>query len=141
MPCEERPVRDGNSRAAILGAATNDLPGARKILRRRAKREGHGWRRGHISRRAKMKRIVRRAFWCAFSTGTLSLMVTLRLHAWGELGHRLTAQAAVATLPPSMPAFFRNAGRQLVYLNPEPDRWRELTEHDLDPALDMAASQ
>ena len=39
-----------------------------------------------------------------------------------------------------MPAFFRNAAPQLAYLNPEPDRWRDHAEHDLDPALDVAAA-
>jgi hypothetical protein len=56
---------------------------------------------------------------------------------WGEDGHRITAQAASATLPDSMPAFFRNAAKQLAYLNPEPDRWRSRVERD--PALSVAS--
>lgn len=55
---------------------------------------------------------------------------------WGEAGHRLTAQAAVAALPDGMPGFFRNASAQLAYLNPEPDRWRQGIETQADAALD-----
>jgi hypothetical protein len=55
---------------------------------------------------------------------------------WGEVGHRLTGEAAVLEMPAATPAFFRNAARQLAYLNPEPDRWRDRAEHALDPALD-----
>jgi hypothetical protein len=59
---------------------------------------------------------------------------------WGEHGHRLIGQAAAAALPAAMPAFFRNSAPQLAYLNPEPDRWRERTERDRDPALDGATA-
>jgi hypothetical protein len=38
-----------------------------------------------------------------------------------------------------MPAFFRNAVKQLAYLNPDPDRWRERGERAVDLALDGAA--
>jgi hypothetical protein len=60
--------------------------------------------------------------------------------AWGEFGHRLVGATAAAALPPEMPAFFRGAAAQLAYLNPEPDRWRERAERELDPALDAATS-
>jgi hypothetical protein len=59
---------------------------------------------------------------------------------WGEAGHRLTAQAAAARLPADMPAFFTEAAPQLVYLNPEPDRWRANVERALDPALEGATA-
>lgn len=59
---------------------------------------------------------------------------------WGEAGHRLTAQAAVASLPSAMPEFFRNAGPQLAYLNPEPDRWRNRVESEKDAALEGASA-
>jgi hypothetical protein len=62
------------------------------------------------------------------------------LYAWGDLGHRLTGQAAVAALPAAMPQFFRDAAEQLAYLNPEPDRWRERGERSLDGALDGATA-
>jgi len=43
---------------------------------------------------------------------------------WGANGHEMAARAALTALPADMPAFFREAGDQLVYLDPEPDRWR-----------------
>lgn len=66
----------------------------------------------------------------------LSLPLTFPVRAWGPYGHELSARAAVQALPETMPAFFREAASQLVYLNPEPDRWRDSREADLDPALD-----
>ncbi len=64
------------------------------------------------------------------------LMAPALVFAWGEAGHRLTGEAAALELPASAPAFLRNATRQLAYLNPEPDRWRDRAEQALDPALD-----
>ncbi|HEX6694516.1 MAG TPA: hypothetical protein VF035_07475 [Longimicrobiales bacterium] len=43
---------------------------------------------------------------------------------WGYRGHELTGYAAATNLPKAMPEFFREARKQLEYLNPEPDRWR-----------------
>jgi len=43
---------------------------------------------------------------------------------WGANGHEMAARAAVESLPSDVPVFFREAGDQLAYLNPEPDRWR-----------------
>lgn len=57
---------------------------------------------------------------------------------WGEDGHRMVGRAAADALPDAMPAFFRDAAAQLSYLNPEPDRWRDRAERDLDRALDAA---
>lgn len=59
---------------------------------------------------------------------------------WGEHGHRLIGQAATEALPDAMPAFFRNAGEQMAYLNPEPDRWRSRTEGAFDRALGNAGA-
>ena len=59
---------------------------------------------------------------------------------WGEPGHRMVAEAAASKLPPTMPEFFRNAGPQLSYLNPEPDRWRDRGESGSDPAMNGAHS-
>lgn len=59
---------------------------------------------------------------------------------WGDAGHRLTAQASIAALPSDMPEFFRAAGPQLTYLNPEPDRWRNRLESQRDAALDGASA-
>jgi hypothetical protein len=72
---------------------------------------------------------------------TLSLVAAaLALAAWGDAGHRITGEAAALKMPPSTPAFFRSASRQLAYLNPEPDRWRDRAERTLDPALEGATA-
>jgi hypothetical protein len=69
----------------------------------------------------------------------LVLALPVGLFAWGEVGHRVIGEVAARRLPPSMPAFFRNASKQLGYLNPEPDRWRDRAERAADPALDGGA--
>ena len=51
---------------------------------------------------------------------------------WGLEGHEMAARAAVRVLPSEMPGFFRSAGDQLVYLDPEPDRWRSQSMVELD---------
>jgi hypothetical protein len=58
--------------------------------------------------------------------------------AWGDAGHRMTGEAAALSVPGSMPAFFHRASKQLGYLNPEPDRWKDRAERDADRALDGA---
>lgn len=70
----------------------------------------------------------------------LPLAAILLLTAWGDAGHRMTGEAAALSLPHEMPAFFRNASHQLSYLNPEPDRWKERAERNLDPALEGGTS-
>ena len=70
----------------------------------------------------------------------LAVPALLLLAAWGDAGHRMTGEAAARMLPPSIPAFIRNASRQLGYLNPEPDRWKDRAERNLDPALDGGTS-
>ena len=75
------------------------------------------------------------------AAGTITGTIAVPQRAlWGEAGHRITAQAAVAALPSEMPQFFRDAGPQLAYLNPEPDRWRARDEAQRDPALDGATA-
>ena len=54
--------------------------------------------------------------------------------AWGFDGHRMVARGAVDGLPADVPAFFTAAADQLVYLNPEPDRWRDDTLTVMDEA-------
>jgi hypothetical protein len=44
--------------------------------------------------------------------------------AWGTKGHEISARAAVNALPKDFPAFFLAAKERLVYLCPEPDRWK-----------------
>jgi hypothetical protein len=68
------------------------------------------------------------------------LVAPAMLFAWGDVGHRISGEAAALAMPPSTPAFFRNAAKQLGYLNPEPDRWRERTESNLDPALNNGSA-
>ncbi len=53
---------------------------------------------------------------------------------WGADGHRMAARAAVETLPEGMPAFFLRAMDQLIWLNPEPDRWRDRRYSEMDEA-------
>ena len=57
------------------------------------------------------------------------------LDAWGAHGHTISGQAAATRLPDDMPKFFREAARQLAYLNPEPDRWRGAGMKELDEAF------
>jgi hypothetical protein len=68
----------------------------------------------------------------------LACLVTagaVRSSAWGEYGHVISGKAAALTLPPEMPAFFRQHADQLGYLTAEPDRWRDARESTGDPAL------
>ena len=53
---------------------------------------------------------------------------------WGSDGHRMAARAATGILPAEMPTFFREAGGQLEYLSPEPDRWRNGDLREMDEA-------
>lgn len=46
----------------------------------------------------------------------------------------MAARAAAEGLPHEVPGFFRRAGAQLAYLNPEPDRWRERALAEMDQA-------
>jgi hypothetical protein len=71
---------------------------------------------------------------------TLPLPATAHRARWGGHGHTIAAQAAVDALPAEMPAFFREARDRLVYLNPEPDRWRGGRERQIDPALGEAGT-
>ena len=70
--------------------------------------------------------------------GIALLVVPALVYAWGEHGHRIVGEVAVDKLPAEMPAFFRNAKAQLAYLNPEPDRWRDNQEFQLDRAMNDA---
>lgn len=54
---------------------------------------------------------------------------------WGFTGHEMAARAATRALPRSMPPFFLDAGDQLVYLNPEPDRWRVQESVEMNEAF------
>lgn len=58
---------------------------------------------------------------------------------WGFTGQQMAARAAVSLLPAvppaGIPTFFIEAGEQLVYLNPEPDRWRVREFEAMDQAF------
>ena len=62
------------------------------------------------------------------------------VRGWGAHGHAISGRAAATKLPPSMPAFFRRSADQLSYLNPEPDRWRDRVESQIDRGMDTAAA-
>ncbi len=53
---------------------------------------------------------------------------------WGYRGHEIATRAAVSILPGEMPDFFRNAEEDLVWLAPEPDRWRNRERRAMDQA-------
>jgi hypothetical protein len=46
---------------------------------------------------------------------------------WWVNGHASITEAAAARLPDDMPAFFRNAGKQLAHFAGDPDRWKNRT--------------
>jgi hypothetical protein len=69
----------------------------------------------------------------------LVIVSPLGVRGWGEHGHLLSGRAAALKLPAEMPRFFRKSVEQLSYLNPEPDRWRDRQEADLDKAIDASA--
>ena len=61
----------------------------------------------------------------ALMADTTEVGTDLTSHRWGAVGHEMAARAAVETLSESVPAFFRRAADQLVFLDTEPDRWRD----------------
>jgi hypothetical protein len=82
-----------------------------------------------------------RALLSALALGvTATLSVPAPLNAWGDYGHRLVGLVAATTLPADMPAFFTAAAPRLAYLNPEPDRWKDRAERQLEPALEGGTS-
>jgi hypothetical protein len=87
-----------------------------------------------------LSRRSRRAASVALFAFAALLVAPAIAFAWGDVGHRITGEAAALGLPPAMPAFFRNASHQLAYLNPEPDRWRDRGESSIDPALDKSSA-
>lgn len=54
----------------------------------------------------------------------LSLLLTAPAFAWGEKGHQIVSEAATLGLPTDMPQFFYQAFPDLVWLGPDPDRWK-----------------
>jgi len=70
----------------------------------------------------------------------VALCIPAALSAWGDHGHRMIGLTAAQALPEDMPRFFRDAAPQLSYLNPEPDRWKDRVERQLEPALEGGTS-
>ena len=56
------------------------------------------------------------------------------LFAWGSKGHTIINRLAVESLPADVPAFLKtpDAVAEIVYLGPEPDRWRSRAEPELN---------
>jgi hypothetical protein len=63
------------------------------------------------------------------------LMINLPANGWGPDGHHMVARLAVAALPSDMPSFLVRDAERLVFLNYEPDSWRDAEEEALSPAL------
>lgn len=82
-----------------------------------------------------------RAMLSAVTLGvTATLCLPSSLNAWGDYGHRLIGLVAATSLPGDMPTFFTAAAPQLAYLNPEPDRWKDRAERQMEPALEGGTS-
>jgi len=77
---------------------------------------------------------------CSLVIAAALITPTPNAHGWGLKGHEMAGRAAAMKLPEQMPKFFRKAADQLSYLNPEPDRWRDRVESDLDKTMDSAAA-
>jgi hypothetical protein len=75
----------------------------------------------------------KRIFICLFLVA--SLVWPAGVNGWGDHGHEIAGLSAALKMPTEAPGFFHQAAKQLSYLNPEPDRWRERAESDLDPAI------
>lgn len=57
-------------------------------------------------------------------TGLALLLGYTLVRAWWVDGHARVAEAAASGLPDDVPAFFRDAGKQLGHLSGDPDRWK-----------------
>ena len=66
----------------------------------------------------------------------LPVMMAEQGWAWGEVGHRLINRLAATNLPGDVPEFLRGPAAQdaMDYLGPEPDRWRNAAEPELNAA-------
>ncbi|MGA3209519.1 MAG: nuclease [Syntrophales bacterium] len=60
----------------------------------------------------------------------LFLLIPLAF-GWGKDGHLYINKVAVQKIPNELPAFLAKAAEQIIYLAPEPDRWREASEYTL----------
>ena len=70
----------------------------------------------------------------AAAAALLPAMLVQQSFAWGNDGHRMINRLAAKYLPHDVPAFLRSGGSRdaMEYLGPEPDRWRNRAESELD---------
>jgi len=54
--------------------------------------------------------------------------------SWGKEGHVYINKVAVQKIPKTLPSFFVQGVEEIVYLGPEPDRWRQASEYTLKNA-------
>jgi len=67
-----------------------------------------------------------KVFFCSLVIAIfMALTLAPPTNAWGEEGHRFINRVAAEHMPEDMPGFFRNASARLMFLGPEPDRWRD----------------
>src|SRR5262245_58309848 len=66
-----------------------------------------------------------------FIIAAILLFIPIVASTWGNEGHMAINKVAAQKLPADMPAFLKNATDHLVYMGPEPDRWREKMEAPL----------
>jgi hypothetical protein len=74
-----------------------------------------------------------------FAGLVLGAVVATSAVAWGDMGHRMIGEAALAALPDTLPAFLRTktAALEVGEYSREPDRWRgagKVHDADRDPA-------
>lgn len=72
----------------------------------------------------------------AAATALVPLMLVQPSFGWGADGHSMINRLATEYLPHDVPAFLRNGGAldAMTYLGPEPDRWRNKAEAELNAA-------
>ncbi len=68
------------------------------------------------------------------AAGLVPLMTVQPSFGWGADGHSMINRLAAANLPHEVPAFLRDASAldAMSYLGPEPDRWRNQAESELE---------
>lgn len=77
-----------------------------------------------------------RAFRFVVASALVPWLTVQSSFAWGGDGHRMINRLAAEYLPKDVPAFLRNGNAldTMEYLGPEPDRWRNRAESELDSA-------
>lgn len=69
------------------------------------------------------------------TVGLVLLMSNVLASGWGPDGHHMVARLAVVSLPADMPSFMKREISRLMFLNYEPDAWRDPEEEKFSPAL------